>query len=92
MQTAADRVDADLREYRRRAACPGAGLRRRVLVAIDGRDQTEYLVRAARRIAERREAPWTVVTVDTGGGADPARLRPRSSRPSPSRAGSAARR
>jgi hypothetical protein len=34
-----------------------------VLVAIDGGGQSEYLVRVARRIAERRDAPWTVVTV-----------------------------
>uniref|UniRef100_A0A183C9W3 Histidine kinase n=1 Tax=Globodera pallida TaxID=36090 RepID=A0A183C9W3_GLOPA len=46
--------------------CLGEGnlpLRRRVLVAIDGGGQSEYLVRVGRRIAERRDAPWTVVTV-----------------------------
>jgi two-component system sensor histidine kinase KdpD len=43
-----------------------------VLVAIDGRGQSEYLVRVSRRLAERRDAPWTVVTVNTGGGADAA--------------------
>ena len=36
------------------------------LVAIDGLGQSEYMVRVARRLAERRDAPWTVVTVQTG--------------------------
>jgi two-component system sensor histidine kinase KdpD len=45
-------------------------VRRRVLAAIDGHAQSEYLVRVARRIAERRGAPWSVVYVDTGGPTD----------------------
>src|SRR6478672_4520080 len=63
MQTAADRVDSDLREAQAARGLPGLPLRRRVLVAIDGQGQSEYLVRIARRLAERRDAPWTVVTV-----------------------------
>jgi|CXWL01.1.fsa_nt_gi two-component system sensor histidine kinase KdpD len=72
MQTVADRIDADLREL---GAEPG-GIRHRVLVAIDGHDQTDYLVRVARRIALRRQAPWTVIHVDTGrrSRTDPERL------------------
>ncbi len=67
MQTAADRIDSDLREYlRAHGASPGALIRRRVLVAVDGHPHTEYLVRIARRIAEHRKAPWTVAYVDTG--------------------------
>ncbi|NUO77244.1 MAG: DUF4118 domain-containing protein, partial [Lysobacter sp.] len=66
MQTAADRVDNDLREAQTARGLPGVPLRRGVLVAIDGRGQSEYLVRIARRLAERRDAPWTVVTVQTG--------------------------
>lgn len=65
MQTAADRVDSDLRESQVARGLPGVPLRRRVMVAIDGRGQSEYLVRVARRLAERRDAPWTVVTVQT---------------------------
>ncbi|MGV8932060.1 MAG: ATP-binding protein [Luteimonas sp.] len=65
MQTAADRVDSDLRESQAARGLPGVPLRRRVMVAIDGRGQSEYLVRVARRLAERRDAPWTVVTVQT---------------------------
>ena len=65
MQTAADRVDNDLRESQTARGLPGLALRRRVLIAIDGMGQSEYLVRVARRLAERRDAPWTVVTVQT---------------------------
>ncbi|KAF1708394.1 sensor histidine kinase [Pseudoxanthomonas sacheonensis] len=74
MQTAADRVDSDLRETQAARGISGMNVRRRVLVAIDGLGQSEYLVRVARRLAERRDAPWTVVTVQTGV-ADEARQR-----------------
>ena len=67
MNTIADHVDSDLREHMlaRGGAMP---VRRRVLAAIDGHAQSEYLVRVARRIAERRDAPWSVAFVDTGAG------------------------
>jgi len=66
MQTAADRVDSDLRDAQVARGLPGtAALRRRVVVAIDGRGSSDYLVRVARRLSERRDAPWTVVTVQT---------------------------
>lgn len=63
MQEAADRVDSSLRQTRAARGEANLPLRRGVLVAIDGGGQSEYLVRVARRIAERRDAPWTVVTV-----------------------------
>jgi len=64
MQTAADRVDSDLRDSQLARGMPGtAALRRRVVVAVDGRGSSDYLVRVARRLSERRDAPWTVVTV-----------------------------
>lgn len=66
MQTVADHVDADLRETRAASGLGGLALQRHVLVAIDGRGASEYLVRAAARIAERRGAPWSAVTVETG--------------------------
>ena len=67
MHVAADRVDADLRESLRAHGVSGVpALGRRVLVAVDGHPQTEYLVRVARRFAERRQAPWTVAYVETG--------------------------
>ncbi|MFT4249281.1 MAG: DUF4118 domain-containing protein, partial [Pseudomonas sp.] len=71
MQTAADRVDSDLRDAQAARGLPGtAALRRRVVVAIDGRGSSEYLVRVARRLSERRDAPWTVATVQTSTVAD----------------------
>ncbi|MFO1494507.1 MAG: sensor histidine kinase KdpD [Lysobacterales bacterium] len=66
VQKIADEVDADLREHQTAAGAAGTPVRRRVLVAVDARGQAEFLVRAGRRIAERRQAPWTVVTVDRG--------------------------
>jgi two-component system sensor histidine kinase KdpD len=75
MQTAADRVDSDLREDQAARGLPGLPLRRRVLVAIDGLGSSEYLVRAARRIAERRDAPWSVVTVQASDAVDAAQQR-----------------
>lgn len=66
MQTVAEHVDNDLRETRIARGLEPVALQRHVLIAIDGQGQSEYLVRAGARIAERRGAPWTVVTVDTG--------------------------
>lgn len=66
MQTATDLVDDDLRESQTARGLPSIALRRRVLVAIDGMGSSEYLVRMGRRIAERRDAPWSVVTVQSG--------------------------
>ncbi len=66
MQTVADHVDADLRETRQARGLGDIAIQRHVLIAIDGLGQSEYLVRAGARIAERRGAPWSVVTVDTG--------------------------
>ncbi|MGA7437021.1 MAG: histidine kinase, partial [Luteibacter sp.] len=66
VETVASHVDSDLREHMlaRGGAMP---VRRRVMAAIDGHSQSEYLVRVTRRIAERRGAPWCVVFVDRGG-------------------------
>jgi len=75
MQTAADRVDSDLREAQTARGLPGSSLRRRVLVAIDGRGQSDYLVRVARRVAERRNAPWSVVSVQSSAHLDDAAQR-----------------
>ena len=72
LDTIARHVDSDLREHMlaRGGSMP---VRRRVLAAIDGQGQSEYLVRMVRRIAERRGAPWGVAYVETGAGIDPAR-------------------
>ncbi|MBM7334419.1 sensor histidine kinase [Alloalcanivorax marinus] len=66
MQTVSEHVDMDLREARAARGLAGTPVARHILIAIDGQGQSEYLVRAGARIAERRGAPWSVVTVDTG--------------------------
>ena len=65
VETVGAYVESDLRGsmLARGAAMP---VRRRVLAAIDGHAQSEYLVRTVRRIAERRGARWSVAFVDTG--------------------------
>lgn len=72
MQTVAEHVDVDLRETRAARGLASVPIQRHVLIAIDGRGQSEYLVRAGARIAERRGAPWSVVSVETGRSADAA--------------------
>ncbi len=72
MQTVAEHVDADLREERAARGLEGISIQRHVLIAIDGRGHSEYLVRAGAMIARRRGAPWSVVTVETGRWADAA--------------------
>jgi len=66
VQQIADRVDADLRESLTASGQNIIPIRRRLLIAIDGSDNSEYLVRVSRKLAERRSAPWTVAFVDTG--------------------------
>lgn len=73
MQTAADQVDDDFRASQAARGLHGIALRRRVLVAIDGLGSSEYLVRAGRRIAGRRDAPWCVVNVQRNAASDPVR-------------------
>ena len=72
LEIIAGHVDSDLREHMlaRGSAMP---VRRHVMATIDGYGQSEYLVRVARRIAERRGAPWSVVFVDTGATMEPGR-------------------
>ena len=65
VQQVADHVDTDLREHLAARGLNPVPIRARVLVAIDGLENSEYLVRAARKLAERRNAPWTVVFVAT---------------------------
>ncbi len=72
VETIATHVDSDLREAML-ASGGSMPVRRRVLAAIDGYSQSEYLVRVARRIADRRGARWNVAFVDTGVELDAAR-------------------
>lgn len=66
MQTVALYVDSDLQETRTAQGLASLSIQRHVLVAIDGQGQSDYLVRVACRMAERRGAPWSVVSVETG--------------------------
>lgn len=72
VETIAAHVDSDLRETML-ASGGSTPVRRRVMAAIDGFGQSEYLVRVARRIADRRGARWSVVFVNTGRELDPER-------------------
>jgi len=67
VQAIAERLDSDVRDTMQSLGIEGPWhIRSRMLVAVDGSGQGEALVRATRRLAERRKAPWTVVTVDNG--------------------------
>lgn len=67
VQAIVERLDADVRETMQSRGIEGPWhIRSRLLIAVDGSGQGETLVRAGRRIAERRKSPWTVVTVDNG--------------------------
>jgi two-component system sensor histidine kinase KdpD len=72
VETVASHVDSELREQML-AHGTAMPVRRRVLAAIDGHAQSEYLVRVTRRVAERRGAPWSIAFVDTGSHIDDAR-------------------
>ncbi|MDN5870164.1 MAG: sensor histidine kinase KdpD [Nitrococcus sp.] len=64
---ATNRVDADLREAMRRHGKGGPWpARERLVIAIDGRRNSDRVVRAGKRLADQWRAPWTVVYVDTG--------------------------
>jgi two-component system sensor histidine kinase KdpD len=68
VQAIAERLDADVRESMQSRGIEGPWhVRSRLLVAIDGASgQGEALVRAGRRLADRRKSPWIVVMVDNG--------------------------
>jgi two-component system sensor histidine kinase KdpD len=70
MQTAAAHVDADLAQGYRRLGLNVPTVRGRLLVAIDGDEQGERLVRHASRIAQSRHLPWSVVHIDNGEAGD----------------------
>ena len=66
LRRTAQRVDAQLLTHMQANAIPGpwaAG--ERVLVCIDDTPGSEALVRYARRMTERLQAPWTVLHVET---------------------------
>ncbi|BAI74933.1 two-component system, OmpR family, sensor histidine kinase (plasmid) [Azospirillum sp. B510] len=66
LRQAAERVDAQMLRYMRAHAIAGPWpTRERILVCIGDGPQALRLVRTAKRAAERRDAPWVVLYVDT---------------------------
>jgi two-component system, OmpR family, sensor histidine kinase KdpD len=65
LRETAEHVDEQMRAHRRaRAEADTWAVSERVLVAVSGSELSERLVRAARRMAERRGAPWLAVFVE----------------------------
>src|SRR5262245_50703549 len=65
LRETAEHVDEQMRAHRRsRPAADTWAVSERVLVAVSGSELSERLVRAARRMAERRGAPWLAVFVE----------------------------
>jgi two-component system sensor histidine kinase KdpD len=66
LRKTADRVDQAMREYRQEKSVRAAwAARERILVAVGPDAQGERLVRAGKRIADRLDAVWLVVFVET---------------------------
>ncbi|MGH8231021.1 MAG: DUF4118 domain-containing protein, partial [Steroidobacteraceae bacterium] len=66
LRKTADRVDLAMRDYRQEKAVRGAwAARERLLVAVGPDAQAERLVRAGKRTADRLDAQWLVVFVET---------------------------
>ena len=61
MQTVASHVDTDVRENFAIQGLVPIPLKNHILIMIEGNGQAEALVRAGCRIAENRQANWTVV-------------------------------
>jgi two-component system sensor histidine kinase KdpD len=62
----AERVDDQMRTYMQAHAVPGVwAVAERIMVCISGGHLSERLVRAARRMADRRHAEWIAVFVET---------------------------
>lgn len=66
LRHAAERVDAQMVDYMRAHAIAGPWpARERMVVYLENGKDAERLVRVAKRAAERRNADWIAVTVDT---------------------------
>ena len=65
LRRTADRVDEDMRDYRRERSIGNVWpTRERLLVGVGGRAGDDALVRQVARLARRLEADWVVVYVD----------------------------
>jgi two-component system sensor histidine kinase KdpD len=66
LRKTADRVDRAMRDYRQEKSVRSAwAARERLLVAVGPDSQAERLVRAGKRAADRLDAEWLVVFVET---------------------------
>jgi two-component system sensor histidine kinase KdpD len=66
LRETAEHVDDQMQAYRRVLAVEGTWpVAERIMVAVSGGPLSQHLVRAARRIADRRKAPWLAVFVET---------------------------
>lgn len=66
LRQAAERVDAQMLRYMRSHAIAGPWpTRERIVVCIGDGPQAFRLVRTAKRVAERREAPWVALYIET---------------------------
>lgn len=66
MDTVAKYVDQDYRHTRSAHGLDPLPLRKHVLIAVDHLGQSEYLLRAGSRLAERRGATWSAIAVMSG--------------------------
>jgi two-component system sensor histidine kinase KdpD len=65
LRQTAEHVDEQMQAQRRAQASPAVWpVAERLLVGIDGGPGSEALVRAARRLSERRDVPWIVAFVE----------------------------
>jgi two-component system sensor histidine kinase KdpD len=65
LRETAEHVDEQMQAHRRTQAEPAVwAVTERLIVAIDGGPGSEALLRAARRISERRNVPWIAVFVE----------------------------
>ncbi|MFT3930140.1 MAG: two-component system sensor histidine kinase KdpD [Spongiibacteraceae bacterium] len=66
LRRTADRIDDEMREYRQRqAVIPVWQTRESLLVCIGPGDSEEKLVRSAARLANKLDAPWHAIYVET---------------------------
>jgi two-component system sensor histidine kinase KdpD len=66
LRQTADRVDAQMREYREeKAIAPVWAAGERIVVSIGADDRGEQLVRSAKRLADALDAEWHAVYVET---------------------------
>ena len=68
LRETADHVDDQMQAYMRALGVEGPWpVAERIMVAVSGGPLSRHMVRSARRIAERRNAPWLAVFVETPG-------------------------